>query len=449
MSQCKMVSPSAGCLGLGLAALLSLAGTAPAQAVRLEEKFTAGYQYRVQIRVEISGSLTPPAEKGKAAPQPLSVSGESAIDYDERVLSLDRSGQVDRTIRHFSRVDFDRKVGDMPQKTTLRKEVRRVVLMRLETAEVAFSPDGPLTWGELDLLRTDVFTPALVGLLPTREVQLGDRWTVAEGAVRELTDLEKIERGGLEARLEQYVTLQGRKHARISFVGTVQGTNEDGPNLQKLEGFLYFDLTSNHLSYLSLKGRHSLLDGQGKEVGHVDGRFVLTRQAGIRSRELDDQALRGLKLEPDADNTRLLYDNPDLGISFLHPRSWRVAAVQGRQVALDGPGGSGLLLTVDPLARTPTGAQFLEEAKGWLGKQKARIVRGSPPRTIQTSPAVEYFALEVEMPSRQKVQLEYYVSRQANGGVTLAGRLLPGAGAAVQKEIEGLARSVRVTQTIR
>ena len=30
--------------------------------------------------------------------------------------------------------------------------------------------------------------------------------------------------------------------------------------------------------------------------------------------------LRGVALEPSADNTLLLYDNPDMGVRFLHPR---------------------------------------------------------------------------------------------------------------------------------
>ena len=62
-----------------------------------------------------------------------------------------------------------------------------------------------------------------------------------------------------------------------------------------------------------------------------------------------------MALEPNADNTQLLYDNPDLGVRFLHPRRWRVAGVRGAQVALDETGGNGLLLTLEPAATVPTG----------------------------------------------------------------------------------------------
>ena len=39
---------------------------------------------------------------------------------------------------------------------------------------------------------------------------------------------------------------------------------------------LVFDLESRHLSYLYLKGGNFLLDKDGKEVGRIDGQFVLT-----------------------------------------------------------------------------------------------------------------------------------------------------------------------------
>src|SRR5262249_53170495 len=146
-----------------------------------------------------------------------------------------------------------------------------------------------------------------------------------------------------------------------------------------------------------------------------------------------------------ADNTLLLYDNPDLGVRFLYPRRWRVQGVRGSQVTLDGAEGSGLLLTVDTAARTPTGAQFLAESRGWLEKQKARRLRGEPPRRVQERPPLEQFALEAEM-GGQKFLMDYYVTRQAAGGVTIAARLLPADLAALRQEVERIARSVAVTR---
>lgn len=434
----------------GLSIVLALPAFASAQdAVRLREQFPAGYQYHVSTRVELSGTMALPAEKGKPAPKPLAMTGDSAIEYDERVLSPGKAGDVDKTARIYRRMDFQRTVAGQRQQNTLRSAVRRLVILRHNNAEVPFSPDGPLMWNEIDLVRTDVFTPALAGLLPAQEVRVGDRWSASNAAVQELTDLEKIDEGRVECRLEQLTRLESRRHARVAFAGAVRGVNEDGPNRQQLEGYFYFDLESSHLSYLYLKGTSFLLNKDGKEMGRVEGRFVLTRQANQKSKDLTEEALKGVVLEPNADNTQLLYDNPDLGVRFLHPRRWRVAGVRGAQVALDETGGNGLLLTLEPAATVPTGPQFLVESREYMERQKAKILRVHPLQRVQTPAvqALEHFALEADVMG-ERVVMDYYVLRQARGGATLAARLLPTDLAALQKEVEDIARSVTVTKVI-
>jgi hypothetical protein len=428
--------------GLVVASLASVTVGAAwgGETVQLQERFAPGYQYRVRSRVELTGSLTPEPVKGKVTPRPLDVQGESAIDYDERVLDVAADGQVRKTVRLVARMDFRRTVGGRPQQTSMRPAVARLVLLRRGTTEVPFSPDGPLTWGEIDLVRTDVFTPALAGLLPGRPVSLGDRWPASVPAIAELTDMEHIE-GGLECRLEQVTTLEGRRHARVAFTGTVRGTTEDGPARQQLDGYFFFDLESGHLSYLHLDGRHALLDKDGREVGQVKGRFVLSRQVLSGIPGLTDEALRGVALEPDAGNTLLLYDNPDLGLRFLHPRRWRVAGVRGTQVTLDSADGSGLVITPDGPRRVPTGEQFLAESRTWLQGQKARLLRTEPVRRIRFDPPLEHFALGVEL-GGQKFLMDYFVARQGAGGATVAARLLPADQDNLRKEVERIALSL-------
>lgn len=428
-----------------------LAGPACAagqEAVRLQESFPAAYQYHVCSRVELSGSLTLPAEKSQAAARVLEVTGTSAIDYDERILDAGPDGQVQKTLRIYRRIDFQRRIGDRPQQSTIRPSVRRMVVQRLKQNEVPFSPDGPLTWAEIDLVRTDVFTPALAGLLPETAVRPGDRWTAARSAVQELTDMERIDEGQIECRFELVTRVSNRRYARVAFTGTVTGINEDGPNRQQLDGYFFFDLESNHLSYLSLKGVSWLLDKDGKAMGRIEGQFVLTRQAHTRPADLSPDALKGVTLEANADNTLLLYENPELGVRFLYPRGWRVAGVHGRQVALDEAKGSGLLLTLETTARMPTGDQFLAESRGYLQQQKAKVLRTEPVQRMQAAPQeLDHFALEAEM-SGQQAWMDYYVIRQAAGGATLAARLLPADLAALRKDVERIARSVIVQRPI-
>lgn len=429
-------------------ALAAVPGWAFAQGpMRLREPFPVGYQYHVSTRLQLSGELRLAAEAGKPAPEPVAMTGTSAVEYDERVLEAGTSETpAPKTLRLYRRFDLNRKVGDQPQEAGIRPGVRRMVLLRTGHREVPFSPDGPLTWGELDLVRTDVFTPALAALLADRPVAPGDRWPAGPAAVEELTDLEKIDVGGLECRFEEVTALAGRKLARVRLTGTVKGVSEDGPTRHSLDGYFYFDLATSHVSYLSLDGVQTLLDKDGKETGQVRGQFVMTRQINVRPPELSDAAVRPLTVEPNADNTLLAYENAELGVRFLHPRRWRIGLITGRQIAIDdvGNAGNGILLTVDGVAKLPTAMAYAQEAEAFVGKQKGRVLKAEPPQRLTNPPTeLEQFGYEAEI-GRQRVKLDYYIARQPTGGATLAARLTPTDLAALQRDVERIARSVRV-----
>jgi hypothetical protein len=446
------MSPSLRCRCFSIAPLL-LSGLLPLVAraedpVRLREEYPTGYQYHVSTRSDLTGSVTLPTEKDKAAGKPLTISGDSVIEYEERVLAVDKEGQVQKTARIYRKMEFQRKVGEQPQQSSLRPEVRKLVLLRYKNLKGPYSPDGPLTWGEIDLVRTDVFTPSLIGMLPEKPVQVDDRWKASTVALQELSGMEKIDEGDVECRLEQFTTLEKRRHARVGFSGTIRGINDDGLTKQQISGYFYFDLESNHLSYLFLKGIHILLDPDGKEVGRLEGRFTLTRQANQRCKDLGDEALRSWSLEPNAENTLLLYDNPDLGLRFVYPRRWRIAGGPGRQVALAGADGSGILLTLDAPENVPTAKQYLKESRDYLQGQKAKVLSFDEPRRVQDAPReVDHFNLDVEI-GKERVLMAYYVARQAKGGVTVAARLPTNELAALQKEVEGIARSLMLTKAL-
>ncbi len=404
--------------------------------LRLVESNAPGRQYHVSCRVVIDGMLSIPADKGQAA-RTIKVAGKSKVEYDERILKAN-----ERTIRHYDSLDFDRTFDGEEQHSSLRREVSRLVVLRHKQYEVPFSPSGPLTWGEIELVRTDVFTPALKGLLPTQPVRVGDAWPAEPEAVQELTDLEEITSGGLRCKLESVGTIVGRRQARISFQGDVRGIGEDGPASHQLDGTLYFDLEANTLSYVSLRGTRTLPGPNGQAGGKIEGSFTLTRTPLPSSPALSDAALRGLVLEPNDENTQLLFDSPALGVRFLYPRGWRVAGTNPRTLGLDHRGGSGLMLAMDPGPPQPNAVQqFHQAAQKGLAQQKARISRVGQPQQLQ--PGMTTFTIDAEIAQRP-VTMQYYVLQQPAGTVTLTATLLPKEMPGVGREVERIAQSVQI-----
>jgi hypothetical protein len=416
--------------------------------VTLAERFEPGAISRVEVSVKLSGKLAVPAGKDKP-PRLVALTGNSRVSYEERILTADEPGML-KAVRIYRDVEFVRVVDGMVQDAGIRPSVRRMVVIKTEGRRAPFSPDGPLTWGEIDVVRTDVFNPAAIpGLLPAGPVKKGQTWKASAAAVSELTDMEKVDSGELTIELIGVTEVDRKRVARLKMSGTVKGVNEDGPNEQTLDGSAYFDLDAAMLTYLSIKGSHKLLDGNGQTAGVIEGQFTMTRAAIARPpAELSDAALGIVALKPTAENTLLLYDNSDLGVRFLYPRGWRVGAVQGRQVTLDHARGAGILITVEPAARVPTAEDYLTETTAFLAKQKAAITATDKPTRVRSEPVLlDRFGLDATFGS-DKARLEYAVLKQTDGGATVAARIPAAESAALKPEVERFIRSLSVTKKI-
>ena len=72
--------------------LVCLAGRVAGQdTVRLTERFEPGHVSKVDVGVKLTGKLAVPTEKGKS-PRLVTLTGNSRVVYDERVLSADAPG---------------------------------------------------------------------------------------------------------------------------------------------------------------------------------------------------------------------------------------------------------------------------------------------------------------------------------------------------------------------
>jgi len=433
---------------LALLILASFVSPSAAQEVTLAEPFKPGHTTKVVVQVKVTGKLAlPSTDKAKPA-QLVPVVGNSKLSYEERLLQPDDAVLV-KTVRAYREVEFERTVADVKQDAGIRPSVRRMVVIKSGERKAPFSPDGPLTWGEIDVIRTDVFVPALVpGLLPPNAVKPGQSWKASAATVSELTDLEKVEEGAVMVEFVGVARPDGKKLARLKISGTVRGVNQDGPSRQRLDGTAYFDLDANILSYLSVRGTHELLDGKGQTMGVVEGQFSMTRSPVAKMpADLSDAALADLELKPTAENTLLLYDNSELGVRFLYPRGWRVGAVQGRQLTLDHSRGAGILFTVETPEKVPAPEDYLKETLGVLEKQKATVAVADKPTRLRAEPVqLDRFALDATI-GENKLRLEYAILKQTDGGVVIAATL-PSDEAELRPEVARIVRSLSVTKRI-
>ena len=347
----------------------------------LREQTGVGQRFRILAKSELSGSMVSRPENPNEQVQKIQLRGESIFDFDETIIALNTSGEVIRTLRNYRTAWMKRDLNQSVQEIRLREKLRQLVMVRKEIREIAFSPEEPLLWEEVDLLQTEVFPSALTGMLSKGSSEMQAFWKPDPSSLLELTDLESISSQDVKCRFESRGLINNRSIARVSFQGSVAGMHEDGPNKQLLDGYLFFDMDSRHISFMQMKGTSILLGKNGEEVGRIEGRFTLHRDllpATAVSAELVASTV------PVPANTRFLFQNQGVPYSFLYPRAWKITNIQGAQVALEHPQGASLLVAgLD--AKVTDVHSYRKQAKDYFLNLKARVDEESPVQALSSN----------------------------------------------------------------
>jgi len=410
----------------------------------LYEDFKSQSAVRVEIQTTLSGRLALPdrANERGGKPQLVTVTGVAKLVYDEVLLPRDAEGNL-VVVRQYREVDFQRRLGDNDQKAEVRAAVRRMVVVRNEAGKkVPFSPDGPLTLAEIDVVRNDLFAPALVtGLLPKQPAGVGNRWPASTRAVAELTDYTTVDRNDLLVELVAFVTLDGRRHAKLMINGEVRGQGEDGSGIQTFAGTAYFDMDRKMVVSLNLSAKNQLLGPDGKTVnGEVAGTFIVKRSPAAGD-DLTGDKLKAIETKPTDATTRLLFSDPDFGVTFTYPRRWRLGTVGERRLTVsEATGLAGIQVTRVGPTDTTVAAQF-DEAKAFVARQKWVLTAAPAPK-----PGDDRFTLEATTDAGDKLRLDYRLVATADGAAVLSARLPVAKQAELLPQVESIFDSVKVVK---
>lgn len=414
----------------------------PTEKHSLYEDFKSQSPVRVEIQTTLGGRLAIPDrgnERG-GKPQLVTVTGTAKLVYEEVLLPRDAEGNL-VAVRQYREVDFRRRLGDTDQKAEVRAAVRRMVVVRSDAGKkVPFSPDGPLTLAEIDVVRNDLFSPALVtGLLPKQPAGVGNRWPASTQAVTELTDYAAVEKNELVVELVAFVTLDNRRHAKLTLTGEVRGQGEDGFGVQTFAGTAYFDMDRKMLVSLNLSAKNQLLGPDGKTVnGEVAGTFVVKRSPAAAD-ELTGDKLKAIETKPTDATTRLLFDDAAFGLTFTYPRRWRLGTVgEHRLTVNEATGAAGIQVTRVGPTDTTIAKQF-DEAKAFVARQKWTLTSAPEPKAGD-----DRFTLEVAADAGDKLRLDYRLVASADGVAVLSARLPVEKQAELLPQVESIFASVKV-----
>ena len=348
-------------------------------ACRLKSSRTVGSVDRITVKLDAGGKLKF-VEDDKVGREKMSVVAE--LDYTEKTLALpDDAKKLSgvRSVRFYDRAEAVIKVGDGGFKPTLRDQ-RSLIAVDVADDATMFSPMGPLSRDELDLLDIHANSLLLDRLLPTGPIAQGDQWEQSQALMKVLLGLDKIAKCDIKSTLSKLTDTQ----ALISISGRVEGAIGGVSTKMDVKAKYRFNRKAGRIDWLGL------LVKEDRDIGHVNtgvelvARVQMQIKPGSESERLADAALDGLPLSASDETGQLVYHSQSGGWQFSHDRRWFVTDDR-RSRAVFRLVDSGELVAqcnVMPLSSVEPGKQitleqFQSDIKEALGESFGQFVKAS------------------------------------------------------------------------
>jgi hypothetical protein len=368
---------------LAAACLLTLQTANPAGAADatylLQSGCQTGHLASVKAHLEVGGEVIL-ADKGKPVRLPMSV--VATLNYDERLLDWSTQPKgTRRSLRHYGDIDATIKIEKGGVQPTLRDSRRLIALSTADGQTTLFSPSGPLTSDEYELLDIPANSLWVELLLPDEEaVPVGHTWKTADETLAALLGLDAISQNEVQSVLSE---VKGDV-AEVSIAGGVSGAVGGVSSDIDLKGKYHFDLKQHRITWLTIAVKEK------RSVGHVGPGLDVVAKLTLdivpleKSEHLDDDAIAGLTLKPRPGETDIAYESPQSGIRFTHDRNWHVTGQDGETVVLRRVERGDLLAQCNVTAAAKaegdkpiTLVEFQRQVETALGKNFGQFTRAS------------------------------------------------------------------------
>jgi hypothetical protein len=288
--------------------------------VRLRERAQPGSVTHLLIQLKAEGLSKPPVPEGRPAARPLPIKVEGRLDAYEKIAIVDDAGLARVVVRHVGQAAAAINAELRPTTSSLRPDVSLLIAERREGTVQVFSPGGPLTRAELEVVQWPADPLSLPALLPEKAVAVGDRWKVRPEVARSLSGYDALAASTLEATLESLDALK----ARVKLAGTVQGATLGAEGSVDCQGHFDFDREAERVVRLDLQRMEVRKPGQVEAGLDIRSTLTVERTTAEAPPMLADSALAGVPLAPDPALMMLRFEAPGGKFSLLHDRDWHV-----------------------------------------------------------------------------------------------------------------------------
>lgn len=288
---------------------------------------------RIETQLRITGNLhlhvTSGAKKSdRATALPLKVT--SQVTYQEKRLGWTKSDESSSSARFYSLAKAQMTVGRGEIESHLSDDRRLICSAQSKQDHLLYSPAGPLTRDELDLLEQPCSGTSITSLLPIKNVKLGDTWSPTEQELARLLCLDSIQQTDIACKLKS----ADNKQAIITVGGKCSGAIDGIASDIELLGELAFDVKAKIATRFHGKLKEVRASSQGAPGFDTEAEFETKIAASQAPPELSDELLKQISATPDAATRLLRFTSRTQGVEILHEPNWRVVADQDQMAIL-------------------------------------------------------------------------------------------------------------------
>ncbi|HIQ20172.1 MAG TPA: hypothetical protein EYH34_02885 [Planctomycetes bacterium] len=278
----------------------------------------AGSIDRLEIAVEVAGTLQiDQPDRNESAPMRVAAN----LIYEERTLDVPaHQGIPFRSVRYYEKAAARVQAGEVSFVPVLRAE-RGVVVVHVQDGKpTVFSPQGPLTRDELELVDPLGNSLLLDQLLPEGPVRVGQKWKHSPETLAAILGLEQITSAAVTSELTE--VKEGV--ARLEMQGRLTGRDKGATATVTLRAKYWFDLELRRITWFGLLLQENRGAGLVEKPFQAVARLQMKITPLHEPKHLSDSLLEGLTLEPDTPLLLLEHRSTAGGWQLVNDRRWFV-----------------------------------------------------------------------------------------------------------------------------
>ncbi|MHB8971883.1 MAG: hypothetical protein ACYC3X_00195 [Pirellulaceae bacterium] len=274
----------------------------------------------VKVMFELEGELDLKMEGKLAAKAPVQVKAE--LIYDEKTLRVQATERrVTKAVRQYEKAEAVIQYREGAVRPQLRAD-RRIVAVTAEDPldVVLFSPLGPLSRDELDLITVPASSAMINVLLPYRSVAVGETWKLSTDWLAPLVGLDAVHHATVECKLERVENGLAIVHAQGAISGSADGVASEITVAAKYS----FDTQRQRISWFAMTLREKRAIGHAHPGLGVTARVQMAVEKKSTVPTLHESVLADLNLDADESARLLEFRSPSGGFEMLLDRRWHV-----------------------------------------------------------------------------------------------------------------------------